>query len=123
MRNSTLCAQLNVAKTACDTATWNPNQQLLCIVSNGNGSLAQDAQVSPGDGIQLTSAYFQGAVFATNDVEIQTTSTIDGPIVGNNVKLGQSVNTSFPTITTVPAGMPSNPTVYAQPLAPANYSG
>ena len=92
-------------------------------MSNGNGSLAADAQVSSGDSVQLTSAYFQGAVFATNDVEIQTTSTIDGPIVGSNVKLGQSVNTSFPTISTVPAGMPSNPTVYAQPLAPTNYSG
>jgi hypothetical protein len=123
MKNSTLCAQLNVGKTACDAANWNPNEQLLCIVSNGNGSLAQDAQVSPGDSVQLTSAYFQGAVFATNDVEIQTTSTVDGPIVGSSVKLGQSVTTSFPTITTVPAGMPSNPTVYAQPLAPTNYSG
>ena len=123
LKNSTLCAQLNVAKTACDTVNWNPNSRLLCIVSNGNGSLAPDAQVSSGDSVQLTSAYFQGAVFATNDVEIQTTSTIDGPIVGSNVKLGQSVNTSFPTISTVPAGMPSNPTVYAQPLAPTNYSG
>jgi hypothetical protein len=36
---------------------------------------------------------------------------------------GQSVTTSFPALTTVPAGMPSNPTVYAQPLPPANYSG
>lgn len=123
LKNSTLCAQLNVARTAYDTLNWNPNQRLLCIVSNGNGSLAQDSQVSAGDGVQLTSAYFQGAVFATNDVEIQTTSTIDGPIVGSTVKLGQSVNTSFPTIITVPAGMPSNPTVDAQPLAPTNYSG
>jgi len=123
MKNSTLCAQQNIARTGCDTVNWNPNEQLFCIVSNGNGSLAQDSQVSVGDGVQLVSAYFQGAVFATNDVEIDTTSAIDGPIVGNNVKLGQSVTTSFPTITTVPAGMPSNPTVYAQPLPPANYSG
>jgi len=43
LKNSTLCAQLNVAKTACDTVDWNPNTQLLCIVSNGNGSLAPDA--------------------------------------------------------------------------------
>jgi hypothetical protein len=96
---------------------------LLCIVSNGNGSLAQDAQVSRGDSVQLVSAYFQGAVFATNDVDVDTTSAIDGPIVGSNMKLGQSVTTSFPTISAVPAGMPSNPTAYAQPLAPTNYSG
>jgi hypothetical protein len=62
-------------------------------------------------------------VFATNDVEVDTTSAIDGPIMGSNVKLGQSVTTLFPTISTVPAGMPSNPTVCAQPLPPANYSG
>lgn len=123
IKNSVLCAKLNLLKTACDTGGWNPNQQMLCIVSNGNGSLAQDAQVSGGDSVQLVSAYFQGAVFATNDVDVDTTSAIDGPIVGSNVKLGQSVTTSFPTITTVPAGMPSNPTVYAQPLAPTNYSG
>jgi hypothetical protein len=123
MKNSVLCAKLNVLATACDTGGWNPNQQMMCIVSNGNGSVAQDAQVSAGDSVQLVSAYFQGAVFATNDVEVDTTSAIDGPIVGSNVKLGQSVTTNFPTITTVPAGMPSNPTVYAQPLPPANYSG
>jgi hypothetical protein len=123
MKSSTFCAELNALKTACDTANWNPNVQLLCIVSNGNGSLAQDAQVSPGDSVQLTSAYFQGAVFATNDVDIEPTSAIDGPNVGSSVKLGPSVTTSFPAIATVPAGMPSNPTVYAQPLAPTNYSG
>jgi hypothetical protein len=123
MKNAILCARLNVLKTACDTAGWNPNEQMLCIVSNGNGSLAQDAQVSAGDSVQLVSAYFQGAVFATNDVDVDTTASIDGPIVGSNVKLGQSVTTSFPTITTVPAGMPSNPTVYAQPLPPTNFSG
>ena len=96
---------------------------MMCVVSNGNGSLAQDAQVSGGDSVQLVSAYFQGAVFGTNNVEIDTTSNIDGPIVGSSVKLGQSVTTSFPTISTVPVGMPSNPTVYAQPQPPSNYSG
>lgn len=124
IKNSALCATLNVAKTACDPVAWNPNQQLLCIVSNGNGSLAQDAQVPPGDSVQLVSAYYQGAVFATNDVDIGTTSVIDGPIIGSSLRLGQSVaTTSFPTITTVPAGMPGNPAVYAQPLPPTNYSG
>jgi hypothetical protein len=82
-------------------------------VCNGNGSLAQDSQVRAGDSVQLVSAYFQGAVFATNDVDVETTSAIDGPIVGSIVKLGQSVTTSFPTISTVPARMPSNPTVDA----------
>jgi hypothetical protein len=124
IKNSALCAKLNIAKTACDVATWNPNQTLLCIVSDGNGSLAQDAQVAPGDSVQLVSAYYQGAVFATNTVDVGTTSVIDGPMVASTLKLGQSVTTSsFPTITTVPVGMPGNLTVYAQPLPPTNYSG
>jgi hypothetical protein len=39
-------------------------------------------------------------------------------VFSNNVQ-----NDSFPTITTVPAGMPGNPAVYAQPNAPKLYSG
>ncbi len=39
-------------------------------------------------------------------------------MVGDQVNLGQSVSTSFPTILKVPVGMPSNPTVYAQPDPP-----
>ena len=45
---------------------------------NGNGSLAQDSQVRAGHSVQLVSVYFQGAVFATNDVDVETTSAIDG---------------------------------------------
>jgi hypothetical protein len=123
MKNSTLCGNLNVLKTACDTLGWNPNARLLCVVANGNGSLAQDSQVSGGDSAQFVSASFQGGVFGTNNVQIDTTSSIDGPIVGLSVMLGQSVTTSFPTITTVPVGMPSNPTIYAQPQPPSNYTG
>jgi hypothetical protein len=40
-------------------------------------------------------------------------------MIGEAINLGQSVSTTFPTISTVPAGMPSNPTVYAQPQPPA----
>lgn len=123
MKNSTLCGNLNAAKTACDTLTWDPNKQLLCVVANGNGSLPADNQVSAGDSAQFVSSYFQGAVFGTNNVEIDTTSNVDGPIVGSSIKLGQSVTTSFPTITTVPVGMPSNPTIYAQPQPPSDYNG
>jgi hypothetical protein len=39
------------------------------------------------------------------------------------VILGQSVTTSFPSITIVPQGMPQNPTAYAQIDPPSSYSG
>lgn len=112
-KNSLLCAGLNSAGTACDTPHWNPNSELLCIVAGGDGG-----QVPAGSSIQLVSSYYQGALYATNAMQIDTTSNADGPLIGSRVDLGQSVNTSFPTITLVPTGMPSNPTVYAQPNPP-----
>ncbi len=113
IKNSKLCAGLAAGGGSCDVSTWNPNTELLCVVANGNGG-----QVNAWDSIQITSAFFQGALFATKSIDTDTTSQVDGPMVGDQVNLGQSVNTSFPTITQVPVGMPSNPTVYAQPDPP-----
>jgi hypothetical protein len=69
------------------------------------------------------SSTMQGAVYAAGNIELGTTSNVDGPMVGNKVILGQSVTTSFPAITLVPEGMPSNPTAYAQVDPPSDWSG
>jgi hypothetical protein len=79
--------------------------------------------VSPGISAQFVSANLQGAVYAAGNIDIGTTSNVDGPMVGYQVVLGQSVTTSFPSITIVPQGMPSNPTAYAQIDPPSDYSG
>jgi hypothetical protein len=79
--------------------------------------------VNIGDSIQLVSATLQGAAYAAGNIELGTTSNVDGPMVGNQVILGQSVTTSFPSITIVPQGMPSNPTAYAQVNPPSGYTG
>jgi len=71
--------------------------------------------------VTLRLGYFPNVTHASAIVGVE--GGIFQDKLGSNVKLGQSVTTSFPAITTVPAGMPSNPTVYAQPLPPANYSG
>jgi hypothetical protein len=113
MKNSKLCAGLNAGGTGCDTANWNPNTEMLCVVANGSGG-----QVNAWDGSQFVSSTYQGAVYATKSIDTDTTSSVDGPMIGDQVNLGQSVNTSFPTITVVPVGMPSNPVVYAQPNPP-----
>ena len=93
---------------------------LLCFVT---GLKESGGQVNVGDSAEFTSANFQGAVYATNNIELDTTSNVDGPMVGSQVMLGQSVTTNFPSITIVPASMPSNPTAYAQVDPPAGYSG
>jgi hypothetical protein len=118
IKNTKLCA---VADTDgnCDTTHWDPNSRLLVFAADGNGG-----QVPVGDSIQLVSATLQGALYATNAIDNDTTSAVIGPMIGSTVSLGQSVTTSFPAINIVPTGMPSlQNTIYAQPRAPTGYTG
>jgi Tfp pilus assembly protein PilX len=119
MQSSKLCAVVLSNGTGCDSANWNPNTKALIVVANGNA----DNGIPSGDSVQIKSAYFQGGIYGTYAIDIDTTSSVDGPMVGSPVKLGQSVNTTFPFITFVPTGTPGNPVVYAQPLPPTGYDG
>ena len=112
---SQLCAA--IVSNNCDFATWDPNANNLGIITNG-----KDAS---NWGIRLqNSSRFQGSFYATNNIELQNSTQFDGPIVANTFSLGNSVQThEFPTITSVPVGWPGNPTVYAEPQPPSNYSG
>jgi hypothetical protein len=111
IKNTSVCGYS--AGPSCTFSSWDSTTDLLGFVSNGNGSLAADNQVSPGDGVQFVSSYFEGAVYATNMVDIGTTATVDGPLDGSTVILGQSSSSTFNGFTFVPVGMPGNPTVYA----------
>ena len=111
VKNTQLCGYSSGA--SCTFGSWDSTKDLLGFVANGNGSVAADNQVPGGDGVQFVSAYFQGAVYATNIVDIGTTSTVDGPLDGSTVILGQSSTSTFNGFTFVPVGMPGNPTVYA----------
>jgi hypothetical protein len=126
VKNSSLCGA--IYNGACDMRTyqaspaqgWDPNSNLLCFVAKGIGT---GGLVSSGSSAGFVSATFQGAVYANGTIDVGTTSNVDGPMVGSQVNLGQSVSTSFPSITIVPQGMPSNPTAYAQIDPPTSYSG
>jgi hypothetical protein len=111
VKNTKLCAVSS--GTTCTLADWDSTEDLLGFVVNGNGSTPSDNQVPAGTGAHFVSAYFQGAVYATNAIEVDTTSLVDGPLDGSTVKLGQSTNSTFAGFTFVPAGMPGNPTIYA----------
>jgi hypothetical protein len=121
IKNTNVCAYSS--GTTCTLANWNSTQDLLGFVVNGNGAIPADNQVSSGTGAQFVSAYFQGAVYATNAVEIGTTSLVDGPLDGSTVILGQSSNSTFNGFTFVPVGMPGNPTVYALAQLPELVGG
>jgi hypothetical protein len=107
--------------STCDFATWNPNKELLTIIANGNGG----SNVNPGNSMQFdNNMYFEGALYATNAVEFGNNVNVGGPIVGSQILLSNNLTTfNFPMIDTVPAGMPSNPAVYAQPNPPQMFSG
>jgi len=116
--NSKLCG--GVSGSSCDFSAWDPNTEMLTIVTNSSGG-----QAGTGNGIYMdTSAQFQGGLYASASVQFKNNSRSDGPIVGDTVIFDNNVQTdAFPTITVVPVGMPGNPQVYAQPNPPQLYSG
>ena len=118
LSTGSLCA--SISGSNCNFASWNPDFDMLMIVANGNGG-----QIDPGNSIQIDNNYsYQGGLYGTNAVEFGNNVNVDGPIVGSQILLSNNLNTNnFPTITTVPVGMPSNPAVYAQPNPPQGFSG
>jgi hypothetical protein len=119
IKNTKLCGGLSSGN--CDFANWDPNTRMLAFVVDGQN---RQSEVASGTGVRLLNSHLQGAIYATYKIDIDTSSKVDGPLVGSEVVFGQSTSTNdFPTITTVPAGMPGNPSVYAQPNAPQLYSG
>jgi hypothetical protein len=122
IKNSKLCGKLD--GTNCTTSGWNPNEHLITFVVNGTGSTpAPDNQVPTGIGAQVVSSHVQAAIYATYNVEVGTTSLVDGPLDGGTVILGQTSNSAFPPFTIVPAGMPGNSAVYAVAGNPEMFSG
>jgi hypothetical protein len=109
-----------ISGSNCDFASWNPNTEMLTFVADGSGG-----QAGTGNGILVSNnAQFQGGLFATANLTYTNNARSDGPMVAWEIFFSNNVqNDQFPTITTVPAGMPGNPTVYAQPNPPQLYSG
>jgi Tfp pilus assembly protein PilX len=123
VKNSSMCAVKTANGSTCTASGWISDSAMLVFVVNGNGGMGGVAsQVGVANGVELVSAYLQGAVYATSAIDISTTSQVDGPLDGSTVLLGQSTQSSWPVFTIVPAGMPGNPVAYANPQRPS-YSG
>jgi Tfp pilus assembly protein PilV len=116
--NTMLCG--GVSGSSCDFGAWNPNTEMLTFVTGGSGGLAgTDVGI-----LIANNGQFQGGLFSQYAVRFTNNSRSDGPIVGSTMIFDNNVtNDQFPTITTVPVGMPGNPAVYAQPNPPQLYSG
>jgi hypothetical protein len=104
----------------CDFSSWNPNTEMLTVVTNSTGG-----QCSTGDSVCVdNNGQFQGALYAAGNITFGNNAWSDGPMVASQINLANNVSTSaFGTIFTVPVGQPSNPDVYAQPNPPQMFTG
>jgi hypothetical protein len=113
--NSELCG--GVTGGHCDFAAWDPNDNNLGIIADGDDVAGYSVKLQ-------NQARLQASIYATNAVLLENQTKFDGPMVAGTFTLENNVEThEFPTITSVPIGWPGNPTVYAEPQPPSNYSG
>jgi hypothetical protein len=118
IQNTQLCATITPAGDNCDFPNWDPSTRFLVIVSNGNGG-----QVPVGDSIQLVSSNFEGGLFGTNTIELDTHSQTEGPMFSGNVIMDNTVLAKTWPLITAPVGMPGTIVVDAPPDAPSDFSG
>jgi hypothetical protein len=117
-QNTQLCATITAANDACDFPHWGPNSRFLVFVANGSGG-----QVPVGDSIQLVSSSFEGGLFGTNTIELDTHTQTEGPMFSGNVIMDNTVYARTWPLVNVPVGMPGTIIVDAPPDAPGDYSG
>lgn len=113
-----LCADWSA--TTCD-ANWNGIGPMLLIASSG---ATPWSQCDPGGIMLESSAGFQGALYATNNICLQNSSLVQGPMVAE-AELIQNGFTFYPIpqFTQVPFGTPQTPIVNWTLRPPTNYKG
>jgi hypothetical protein len=130
-KSTIMCSVVSGSDCNWTAGAWNPNLGSLVIVAYGDGgdggAEAQGNVVRAGDGIDIVSSSFQGALIANKNVSIDTTSKDEGPMVSvyNSVNSGQTGTMSFPSITQAPSGAAgvSAPIPPGNLLAPQQFGG
>jgi len=117
--NGKMCG--GVSGSSCNFGAWDPNSTLLGIIANGIGP---SGSVPSGDSIYVSNGgQFQGALYATGNLEYGNNAYSDGPMIGSQIILANNVTTQAFAPVVAPAGMPGSPEVYAQPNPPQQFSG
>jgi hypothetical protein len=134
MKGDTICATHPGYTGACNftsTSPWDPTQSALVIVAYGaagaGSAQGQGSDFNSGEGIELKSAGFQGALIANHAIRTETTTLMQGPMISvyDGVYAGQSNDLIFPPVLFAPSGgggIISDPPK-PQLLAPQNYGG
>lgn len=98
----------------CDYSKWTTNTSMLMLVLHGTTGM----NLGGGSG-----CYFQGAVYAVNNVTLGQQCYTDGPFIAGTLSVGQGVNMRpLPGITDLPIGAPGNPNTQGIPESPG-YGG
>ena len=119
--NGKLCG--GVSGSTCDFNSWDPNTTLLGIIANGIGPTG-NSSVPSGDSIYVANGgAFQGAFYATGNLDYGNNAFSDGPMIGSQIILSNNVTTQAFAPVVAPAGMPGSAEVYAQPNPPQQFSG
>jgi hypothetical protein len=110
MKSTTICAVAGTSACNTTAGAWDPTQTALVVIADGDGGAggaqSQGNVVSPGDGIELVSSGFQGALIANENIRTNTTAVDQGPMVSvyNGVYSGQTGTLTFPAVGFAPTG-------------------
>src|SRR5579862_503056 len=98
------------------TGSWNPNSQMLSIITNGS-TAAPDGTSS---GIILNeSNQLQASLYATNGIYLGKNGQAEGPMVCGSIDMIKPFTAKpFPSITSLPSGMPGSLNATAVPGTP-----
>lgn len=115
------------AGTTCNWATsggWNPNTELLSIVTKGNGGNSGNVESDTTVKID-SSAVWQGAIYGgPYKAKLLSSVKVAGPVIADEVYVESSLQTEpFVTIVTSPTGLPGNSTTWAKPDKLELFSG
>jgi Tfp pilus assembly protein PilX len=87
---------------SCDTSTWNPNTNLLTLVSG-----ATDVPAIEMDNYSK----YQGAMYAVGGFKLQNSAVMQGPVIADVVDVQNSgFSATWPALTDLNDGMPANDT-------------
>jgi hypothetical protein len=133
MKGAKICAVVQGSDCNWSTSAWNPNNNALVVVADGDGvnggAQSQGGTVENGYGIEVTNtSSFQGALIANKGIKTAQTAAEQGPMVSvySQVDAGQSGNLTFPTITFAPTAATEIATgtiPTGQLLLPRGYGG
>jgi Tfp pilus assembly protein PilX len=110
VKNAKICAAVSGNDCNFAAGAWDPNENAFVVVADGDGifggAQSQGNVVDSGNGIQIKTSSFQGALIANKSIEVETTSNEQGPMISvyHWVETGQTGELTFPAVHFAPSG-------------------